>query len=199
MKYVSLDLETTGLDSNLHQIIEIACVIDDLRKPVDIESLGSGNRAHGFSTLVVHENYNFSHWAMKTHLKNGLINELLTRVGQAGQMGPSQAGGWLIQFLTSHSLYEAIQGKRPTVAGKNFARFDAPFLLKLHGFSIGQEWWHHRSLDVGSLYAKATDTELPSTEECLKRAGLKSGGNHRAMDDALDVVRLVRHALLGKI
>lgn len=196
MKYVSLDLETTGLDSNLHQIIEIACVIDDLSCPPEIDYL---RKCESYHKIVRHPNYNFSPHAMKMHMRNGLLDELLGNayVDSADVAGADQVGGLLMNWLIKSDLHDPFS--KPAVAGKNFARFDAPFLLKLHGFSIGQEWWHHRSLDVGSLYAKATDTELPSTEECLKRAGLKSGGNHRAMDDALDVVRLVRHALLGKI
>lgn len=196
MKYISLDLETTGLDANFHQVIEIACVIDNLSCPRGFDYL---EHCDSFRKIVRHRNYNFSPYAMKMHLKNGLIDELLrsTHASSSDVVEIGQAGGLLINFLNQNDLYAP--SIKPTIAGKNFARLDAPFLFRMHGFSVGQEWWHHRSLDVGSLYAKPTDNELPSTEECLKRAGLKSGGNHRAMDDALDVVRLVRHALLGKI
>jgi DNA polymerase III epsilon subunit-like protein len=39
MKYVSIDLETTGLNPHLHQILEFGAVIDDLSKPLNIDKL----------------------------------------------------------------------------------------------------------------------------------------------------------------
>jgi hypothetical protein len=39
MSYVSIDIETTGLNSERHQILEIGAIIDDFENPLPLEQL----------------------------------------------------------------------------------------------------------------------------------------------------------------
>ena len=48
MKYLSLDIETTGLDPNIHQIIEIGAVLEYSHLPVD--------ELPSFRILIKHKN-----------------------------------------------------------------------------------------------------------------------------------------------
>ena len=51
MKYVSIDIETTGLDPNVNDIVELGAVIDDLSKHEPLESLPT------FHCYVVKDTY----------------------------------------------------------------------------------------------------------------------------------------------
>lgn len=81
------------------------------------------------------------------------------------------------------------------VAGKNFARCDQRFLERL------PDWNKIRirsgSLDPGILYMRPKDTVVPGLAECMERAGLPFEVKHRALDDALAVIALIRKAFLG--
>ena len=58
MKYVSIDIETTGLDPETCQIIQIGAVIEDTENPVPVENLPS------FKCLVEHPQYTGSPFAL---------------------------------------------------------------------------------------------------------------------------------------
>jgi hypothetical protein len=77
-------------------------------------------------------------------------------------------------------------------AGKNFAGFDKKFLEKLprwkQVFSI-----RSRVLDPGILFVDwANDESLPSLDQCKQRAGIDGVVTHNAVEDAMDVVMLLR-------
>ena len=57
-----------------------------------------------------------------------------------------------------------------TVAGKNAASFDIPFLKEQYGRDYGLKF-RHRVLDPTSMYVQPDDDAPPSLNTCLKRAG----------------------------
>jgi len=83
-----------------------------------------------------------------------------------------------------------------TVAGKNFATFDLKFLERL------PRWKQlikvrQRVLDPTILYIDwKEDDSPPSMSTCKKRAGLPPEITHNAVEDALDVIMLLRAAKL---
>ena len=81
-----------------------------------------------------------------------------------------------------------------TAAGKNFAGFDKPFLLKLPRFTDLIRL-HHRSLDPGSMWVRSDDNKVPSTKECMRRADIPDAVAHTAIEDAIMVCRLIRAGL----
>jgi hypothetical protein len=53
--------------------------------------------------------------------------------------------------------------------------------------------FRHRLIDAGNLWWEpATDDALPDTASCLARAKLCADGQHEALTDARNVVKLVR-------
>ena len=75
------------------------------------------------------------------------------------------------------------------VAGKNVAGFDLPFLKQ---FPFMPKF-HHRVIDPGMMYFDPrNDNVPPDLKECKKRAKLPEHVSHEALDDAWDVIQLVR-------
>lgn len=186
MKYVSIDLETTGLDAEHCQIIEFGAVCDDLSQPFNAAP-------QVFHRFVRHPVYTGEPYALAMNQK--ILYTL------AGGSDPdicdvnALAGGfhgWLFKcgFDTGTPL---------VVAGKNFAGFDEPFLRHVPHFERLIHL-HHRCIDPGSMYFDPTcDEVVPSTQECLRRAGLDDTVAHTAVEDAMDVCRLIRWKLLGSV
>jgi hypothetical protein len=178
--YVSLDLETTGLDPELCQIIEIGAVFDDPRKPLA--------ECPTFHALVRHKLYVGEPAALGMHSR---ILKLLA----------TQPEG--IKFVCVDDLaYELVawvkdcgwnMKERPLLfAGKNFGGFDFAFLRRLSGFMSAVKF-RHRFLDPGSMYFDPFVDEIPpDSGECLRRAGLEPGAAHEALSDALDVCKIIR-------
>ena len=181
MKYVSIDLETTGLDPDSCDVIEFAAVVDDTLKPeVPIDDLPH------FRRLVRQDNYGGEPYALAMHAE--LLREAAGGA-HAGTVDPndlfSYFQSWIGEFCPSRT--------KLLVAGKNFAGFDMRFLRRLPGAWDGL--FSHRVLDPAMLFTLAEDERPPSLELCLDRAGFVKTVSHRALDDARDVVRCVRSGL----
>ncbi len=180
MKYISIDLETTGTEPRHNQVIEFAAVIDDF------SWLPSVKRP-AMNFLVKHKRYVCSPYAAALH------KDLWTRLADPDLMVkervalPYEVGRWLNHFASQHEIppYNIV------AAGKNFAKFDLPFLLRLPEFNR-EVAFNHRSLDPMMLYMSPLDEVPPSTEECLRRAGLPTEVSHKALGDALSVIQLLR-------
>jgi hypothetical protein len=190
MTYVSIDIETTGLDPETCDVLEIGMVVDDTLHPeVPVEKLPSCR------ILVRPEDecYRGQPYALSMHPKlfreiaEGMKND---REG-ARIWHPEHVGAPVYDFLVTNNLPDVTPNyfRHVTAAGKNFANFDARFLRKL-GISF-----RHRVLDPGSLYFNPVlDDKMPDFAECLRRAGLEPTVAHTAVEDAQDVIRLLRVA-----
>lgn len=180
MKYVSIDIETTGLNPETCQVIQIGAVLDDFSKPL--------REAPCFEILVRHKVYQGEPYALSMHPK-------IMRALADGEGVPAKAASdRLWTWLRGNNILDGF-----VVAGKNYGGFDKRFLEKL-------PLWnhfirpHHASLDPGSLYFDpSVDTTVPSTGVCLQRAGLRGTVAHTALADAWDVCRLLRYKLLGHV
>lgn len=185
VRYVSIDIETTGLNPETDLILEFAAVIDDLANPRPYEELPN------FRQVVLHQRLQGSPYALM--LNTDLIREMQNCLATLGEsLAPSVEACWpkdlgfrFTNFLLSHKYTTPV-----IAAGKNFAKFDLQFLQRLPGMPV----FHHRSLDPMMLYLSRHDDAPPSMDECKKRAGLISNVKHQALADALDVVQLIRRA-----
>lgn len=196
MKYVSIDIETTGLDPNKHDIVEFAAVLDATEYSIPVEQLPF------FRAVIVTDNYNVSPYC--GHLHFDLWKEICvvdkTRMADEGHYLGSYMHvethytkpEYLIMLFVEWLEKHGIEGRINPV-GKNFGAFDLHFLNRLEGAKDLP--LKHRTLDPGCMYATATDEQIPSLEECLKRAGRTPDALHTALGDARDVVRLIRHKL----
>jgi len=175
MKYLSIDIETTGLDPERHQILQIGAVYDDLENPKPESQLDT------FTGIVKWNEYVGQPVALKMNA------ELL---GHPDGVWIADLGHHFRKWMVG------LDSGKVTVAGKNFATFDLPFIQR--AFPGVSYWFHRRILDVGTMYAVIGDKELPNLSECCLRAGLEEEVTHDALEDALMVVRLVRHYFLAE-
>jgi len=184
MKYCSIDVETTGLNPETCDLLEVGAVIDDLDSPQDLQSLPT------FHCYVLKPNYKGEPFALSMHPT--IFKRIANKEAPYKYIAEEAVITSLAKFLTAH-----FGDGKVTVAGKNFLGLDKPFLSKLPSFNLLQPKFHHRVIDPGMLYWKPrVDKEVPSSKECMTRAGLAGEVAHTAVEDALMVVKLVRAKVL---
>lgn len=182
MPYVSIDIETTGLNPDTCQILEFGAVLEDWQTPIhDLPK---------FHRYIVHDTIIGEPFALQ--MNAAILKKIAThQPGDPDYCTIDQLAGqfkdWLLGFHDTR--------QRITPAGKNFAGFDRQF-LKPYGFD---KFFHHRTLDPAPLFwHPAVDDKLPDLKTCLQRAGLDGLVSHTAIDDACAVVHVVRYAI-GKM
>ena len=188
MRFVSIDLETTGSDPWVHEILEFAAIIYDTRYPVVRAD------APRFRVLV---QPTFEH-AQPTALRmnQALVQELRAPAFDTILLSPEELADYFAEFLEQHNFGKH-EGKRIRVqaAGKNFDKFDRIFLERLPGFRQKISFYR-AALDPGLLYWNpAKDRQwIPNMVACKKRAGFEDTTvAHRALDDAWDVAQLIQY------
>lgn len=192
MIYASIDIETTGLDQDYDQVLQIAAVIDgpDFLNH-RIEALPY------FNVVIQHDRLYGQPAALAMNAS------LLARIGKGDRVEtPAQASCGLEQFLRDH-----LDDGRITAAGKNFASFDRQFLRRF--CPLAMKLVHHRSIDPGTMYAHPADRCPPGTEECFNRMNdaqarvgfspVPAWTQHDALSDARMVVRLIRSKWGGRM
>jgi DNA polymerase III alpha subunit (gram-positive type) len=168
MKYASIDIETTGLDPQQDQILEIGIIIDD---GGPIETLPGLNLIIRRQRIIGHPIALAMNHKILERMDEGIQEENVFKV--------------VSTFFNNNGLTG-----RVNVAGKNFGAFDFQFLKNLDiGF---KGMFHHRFIDPAMFYLNEGDTEVPSLTECCARAGVPLEGLHDAVSDARTVIRLIR-------
>lgn len=187
MRYVSIDIETTGLDIDTCRLIEIGAVIDDLgsRRPLD-----------ELPTFQCYVSPNSPYlWEGPAYdMHRSILHKLLP---SNGAVRDNRAVSDLAQWLESHGFSSGskLGPVAFQAAGKNFGGFDWQVLRRIPGAEMILAP-SHRLLDPAMLYLDPTkDTRVPSLSTCLERAGLPATVAHNAVDDAMDVVRLLRKGI----
>lgn len=218
MKYISIDIETTGLDSERHEILSIGAILEDTTKklpkdecpkfyaiiprneitgsPVamqmnaqlidDIAEFKKKNPKLVDNKCFMEEDMvakNFYDWLYTNGIvgeRNSINVQMRNIMGDDGEMHRVPEFG-----KNSKNI-------RINVAGKNFGTFDKLFLQKL-------PWWkklismNQRILDPAILFVDwDNDFTLPNLKECKDRANINGIVTHNALDDAWDVVELLR-------
>lgn len=224
MKYVSIDIETTGLDPEKHQILTIGAVIEDSNNTLPIEDLPSIHIAILRKEIVgspfainmnrdIIESLVYYQTAQDQDEKNDLVRmkgmkfceeddvvETLFHFLYDNGIKPDWRGGIrpldINIKVVGGNTYPILTSNIPKVtfnaAGKNFASFDLKFLERLPRW---KQIFRVRSriLDPGILFTDwEGDFSVPGLSECKKRAGLNSVVTHDAIDDARDVISLLR-------
>ena len=188
MRYVSLDIETTGIDPESDQILQIAAVVADFQ----------GMTYQSFDIIVDNGDIYGSPYAL--HLNSRILKMLADAVpedyqhGDQGQLPRIAKVEDAIQLFQKW-LYLVLQRNRIVFAGKNFDSFDKQF-LKNYGLydpcAFDLDFGHSAALDPGILwFDPMRDTQIPYTAECCRRAGIPDIVTHNAMDDAMQVVELI--------
>ena len=177
MPYVSIDLETTGLDPETCQILEIGAIYDNGGM---LETLPI------FHRYIAHPVYTGEPYALALNAK---ILRRLSGPHDNSVLSPGQVAESFYSWLRAQGW----DGKTSlTPAGKNFASFDKQFLDRLPGFKRTVKL-NHRVLDPTLFYwLPGTDERLPDSKTCMERAGIKGKVAHTAVEDAEMVIRLIR-------
>lgn len=191
MIYVSIDIETCGLDWNEDSVLEFGAVLEDTKSKIPLDLLPK------FSRILEQEKYIGSPYALSLHKE--IFDELAKKKSERtekiipnNQLG-KEFRNWLIDWGFEHKITEPLM---INVAGKNFGTFDMRFLERIPGFKENV-WFNHRIIDPGVLfYENDIDDELPNLMKCKQRAGLKDLKiAHRTIADALDVINVLRYKL----
>lgn len=191
MRYCSIDIETTGLSVSECDILEFGAVLDDLTENKNIDSLPV------FHCYFVKERYIGEPQALAMHSK--IFEKIAARGEEENRkkyhyLSAEKFGNTFKQFLVVNGYETESDRVVINVAGKNFGIFDFQFLKYKTDFEKHIKV-RHTILDPAILYLKSSDERMPGLSECKKRAGLFDTVYHDAVNDAKDVVSLMRQKL----
>jgi len=185
--YVSIDIETTGLNPENCQVLEIGAVVDDGTTPIDDCPTFHCYVDHG---LILGEPF-----AVSMH--QAIFRRIATHEEGYTYLQPWEVATQFRDFLKEQGV--DAENEKVFVAGKNFASFDARFLRKLTNWDKHVRV-HHRILDPAAMYwqPEIDGVELPDTKTCMERAGIGGEVAHTAVEDARTVALLIRRAIAGR-
>ena len=204
MKYLSIDIETTGLDPLTCDVLEVGAYLEDTDNVLQRDALPC------FHKYLWKDNYRGEPYALAMNQR--IFQKMLELKKAPGLGGFHDTDALLIEpdYLWDHfgwwmyfhrKLWAGTKfdddkkffvNEMPTlvVAGKNVAGFDIPFLKQIVGVFPK---FHHRVIDPGMMYFDPHNDKVPpDLKECKKRARLPEHVSHEALDDAWDVIQLVR-------
>lgn len=191
MKYLSLDIETTGLNPLTCDILEVGGLLEDA------DTVAPRERLPSFHCYIWRDNYRGEPYAL------AMNQRIFQKILELRKSENVDNGNWESRTLLKPEevllklewWYRLHVGgtefyNKLTIAGKNVAGFDIPFLKQLPGQFPK---FHHRVIDPGMMYFDPHNDEVPpDLKECKKRAKLPEQVSHEALDDAWDVIQLVR-------
>lgn len=220
MVYVSIDIETSGLDHEKHKTLSIGAIIEDTEKKLPFEECpkfnaivlqneivgspraitmnseiinymgryleGNNDVREECKKVTMYEYFQqdevvkeFYYWLDENGLGHGLVNN---------------SGGY-VEIKNGKHRPAMNNGTKPitlNVAGKNFGTFDKLFLQQL-------PWWQkliktrQRVLDPAILCVDwKSDESLPNLTTCKERMGVEGIVTHNALEDAWDVIEILR-------
>ena len=180
MIYFSLDTETGGLDSDLDWL-EMALVLEDTAKPdTPVESLPYIRVVNVLDTYIM--------TPFAAHLNSALLKEIADYQKDANGRSDTVYTG--VDDVVSEAIEEWLcECKAPDVL--NIAAKNPAFDLGFVGELIPRRY-RHRTIDPSILYVEHTDPCLPDMMQCKIRGGVSGYVAHEALEDARDVIRLLR-------
>lgn len=201
MKYISIDLEFTSLNLEDAQVLEIGAILEDteLKLPYD--------QCPKFNCLINHRCITGGVYALAM---NSDIIKILAGVEDVN-------GDDKLKYLNDNSIVEEYEvadkfynfvcsngittdsvnkNKKDKVklvfAGKNLFSKDIPLIKKLPKWNSMFDI-SHRVIDPSHYFIDwKNDTIPPSLSLCKERANLGKHVSHRSLDDAWDVIQLLR-------
>lgn len=222
MKYISIDVETTGLERDRYQILSIGAILEDTTKKLPFDEIPK------FHAAILHNEITGSPFALNMNKdliesivyyqtaqdqdeKNDLVQmkgmqflkeedvveqfyRWLYDIGMV-QPDPNFINNQMVRLENGKSYPMLTSKTKPVtinVAGKNFASFDKLFLERL------PRWQQvirirQRIIDPSVLFTHwDSDDSLPSLKTCKERGKIDGIVTHNALEDAWDVIQLLR-------
>jgi oligoribonuclease len=219
MIYISIDIETTGLERDRYQILSIGAILEDTTKKLPFEEIPK------FHAAILHNEITGSPYAL--NMNKDLIESIVQYQNADDQdekndlvhmkgmqfLKEDQVVEAFFRWLCDNNMvdfkftdmrvilengksYPALTSKmKPVsinVAGKNFASFDKIFLERL------PRWQQvirirQRIIDPSVMFTNWNEDEtLPNLHVCKQRAKIEGVVTHNALEDAWDVIQLLR-------
>ncbi len=213
MIYVSIDIETSGLDHEKNCILSIGAIIEDTEKKLPYEECPKFNAVilqreivgspraltmnKGLIAMIGEylEGNDETRFNMDTILnysfyeKEDVVKEFFKFLVSNDVINIEWTNNWKDGKVDINS------NTRPVtinVSGKNFGTFDKLFLQQL-------PWWQklirtrQRVLDPAILCVDwKNDKSLPSLTTCKERTNISGEVTHDALEDAWDVIQVLR-------
>jgi len=186
MKYLSIDIETTGLDPERHQILEFAAIFEDSEKQLSFEELPKFHAYFSYNELIG-EPYALQLNQDILRIISGLLElpeeaKIYHRIMDEFNPFEDHFFIWITELFGEENA---------TVAGNNFGQFDYQFLRR--NFPSLVDCFYHRFLDPGSMLVGYDSDRIPNLEQCLEMCEMEPTNLHTAIGDAWDVIRLIRY------
>ncbi len=164
---VWLDLEMTGLDPEIHTILEVACIVSD--KDLNILEEGPSMAIHQTTKAL----NTMDEWNIETHTASGLIARV-----KNSKIKLADADRILVEFVSKY-----VPEKKGVLCGNSIhqdKRFIYKYLPKL------ADYLHYRMIDVSSiseLYKRWYPNELP----------FEKNATHLAYDDIKESIDQLKY------
>lgn len=182
MRFLAMDIETTGIDPKTADILELGVVLRDTAYPSFCEKLCIKVKAKRWESSCI-----------KWHRDQGNLDyhlDLNYRVD------PDEVCNILSSWFIGNGICEPL-----TVVGKNFGSFDLRFLCKLPGYLKDGKFRFHKTriYDVGMAYAQGLN--IPTLSEIITTIDYNTWTQplwvqelkpHQALWDAWTVSEIVR-------
>ena len=163
-----IDLEMTGLDTNMDYILEIATIVTNK----ELETIAEG------PVLAIYQPNEvlagMDAWNQRHHNDSGLVARV-----RASEHDVGQAESETLEFLRAHVM----AGASP-MCGNSICQ-DRRFLARL--MPDLESYFHYRNLDVSTI------KELARRWAPKIASGFKKKGAHLALDDIRDSVEELRY------
>ena len=173
--YISIDIETTGLDPERHQILEIAAVYNN--QGVDVMECPH------FQAIVDPGEIIGEPHALNMNAR--LIERLANGEGDLPAVVVSNLMGW-VETIQSHTGIDRFH-----LVGKNVGSFDLQFLKRMPCWD--KDYFSYRHLEVGSIYSTPEGISGQSDLHTAVAADAKiEGSPHEALYDARVSLELAR-------
>jgi oligoribonuclease (3'-5' exoribonuclease) len=191
MKYVCIDIETTGLDPVNNQVLQFAAVIRDTDKMLEpIEE------SPKMVCYVEHDYYHGQPYALAMNSK--ILYELAksTDKRNCDSVKYDQLAYKFFNFLVENGYNVSLKTYKVTFvgAGKNFGTFDLQFLKNLPGWKDFLST-DSRVLDPGILFLEPNDKKVPGLQNCLQRINITKEISHDALEDVYDTILVLEEGL----
>lgn len=198
---VWIDLETTGLAATQERVLEVACIITDdaLVEIARFQRVTAEAKHHDLSKV--------DPYVLQMHVANGLWNESLLAPEDSGDVAKPACGIKHVDVALFDFIYGTIrrlqnlpgddadktmrdhvgEKKGPQLAGSTIS-FDRAF-MQVH-LPLSHALLSYRNLDVSS-FNEIAKRRWPSLFDTRPRTAPES--RHRALDDILDSLAVMRH------
>ena len=210
MKYLSIDIETSGLDPENNQILSIGAIVEDTDNKLSFDEIPK------FHVCILADQLIGSPFALQ--MNKELIEAMVhyqTAEDQDEKNDLVQMTGMIFlhkedvvtlfyNFLYKNGFVKSDETDNFTgltskmkpvtinVAGKNFGTFDKLFLERLPRWKQAIRI-RQRIIDPSILFIDwKNDDAIPSLNTCKQRANLDGIVTHNAIEDAWDVIQLLR-------